>query len=289
MQEDFIMEGKKVVLVAGASSGLGLATADYLFEKGFTVYAGARSYKGEKGEKNGGGGGALRKRFLDVTDEKSIDALVREIVEKEGRIDALVNAFALIILGSAEDISMDEFKKVMDTNFFGTVGMCRRVLPHMRERGRGLIVNFSSGAGLIGIPFQGAYCSSKFAIEGFSEALRWETKNFGIDVVLVEPGDNRAGSEKYRLHAGNADSEQSPYYEDFRTVTGKIASDEANGAYPGSVAKTVCKILNARKPKIRYRVFRLMEKMLSLKMVLPSGVVEAVFFGYYNLKPKKPK
>lgn len=281
------MEERKVVLVAGASSGLGRATAEYLFEKGCTVYAGARSYKEESSEQKAESGGILRKAYLDVTDEKSVDGMVEDIIRREGRIDVLVNSFALIILGSAEDIGMDEFQNVIDTNFIGVVRMCRHVLPHMREKGRGLIVNFSSGAGLIGIPFQSAYCSSKSAIEGFSEALRWEVKSFGIDVVLVEPGDNRAGSEKYRLHAKKADSPESPYFEDFKTVTNKIASDEANGAAPVKVAEKVYGILCSRKPRIRYRVFRLMENMLPLKLVLPSRIVEMVFYGYYNLKPRK--
>jgi len=282
------MIGKKVVLVAGASSGLGLATASYLFDKGCIVYAGARSFASDSTELKQESGGILHKRPLDVTDERSIERFVQGALAGEGRIDVLVNCAAVIVLGSAEDLSMDEFRKVMDTNFFGTVMMCRHVLPHMREKGRGLIINFSSGAGLIGIPFQGAYCSSKFAIEGFSESLRWETKNCGIDVVLVEPGDNNAGSEKYRLHAVKAGPAQSPYTDDFKAVTAKIASDEANGAKAGSVAGKVFKIMASRKPRIRYRVFRLAEKMLPLKMVMPSRLVEMMFFGYYNLKSKKP-
>jgi NAD(P)-dependent dehydrogenase (short-subunit alcohol dehydrogenase family) len=280
------MSGKKVVLVAGASSGLGLAAAAHLYDKGCIVYAGARSFAAESTELKDESGGILHKGFLDVTDEGSIEKFVQGVMAVEGRIDVLVNCAAVIVLGSAEDLSMDEYRNVMDTNFFGTVMMCRQVLPHMREKGTGLIINFSSGAGLIGIPFQGAYCSSKFAIEGFSESLRWETKNFGIDVVLVEPGDNNAGSEKYRLHAGKAGSGQSPYAADFKTVTEKIASDEANGAKAGSVAGKVYKIISSRKPRIRYRVFRLAEKMLPLKMVMPSRLVEMIFFGYYNLKPR---
>jgi NAD(P)-dependent dehydrogenase (short-subunit alcohol dehydrogenase family) len=277
---------RKNIIVAGASSGLGLAVARGLAGEGHTVYAGARSFREPSEESVGAAGGVMKKSFLDVTDDASVARFIDGAVRDAGQIDVLVNCAALIILGAVEDLTMEELGRVMDTNFMGTVRACRRVLPHMRVQGRGLIVNFSSGAGLIGIPFQGAYCASKSAIEGFSETLRWEVKTRGIDVVIVEPGDNNAGSEKYRLHAQNAGAE-SPYAEDFRTVTQKIASDEANGAGPEAVAKTVCRIVEARRPRIRYRVFRLMENLLPLKQMLPTGIVEAVFFGYYNMKPKK--
>ena len=280
------MTESKIILVAGASSGLGLAVAGALAEQGHTVYAGARSYR-EPSRESMGEGGVLVKTVLDVTDDASVGALVDEIVRTEGRIDVLVNCAALIILGAMEDLSLEELNRVMDTNFTGAVRTCRRVLPHMRERGRGLIINFSSGAALIGIPFQGAYCASKSAIEGFSEALRWEVKTRGIDVVIMEPGDNNAGSEKYRLHAARS-GEGSPYLEDFKTVTRKIASDEANGAGPEAVARAVVKIVNTRKPRIRYRVFRTFgERLLPLKMLLPTAVAESLFFGYYNLKKGK--
>lgn len=274
----------KVVLVTGASSGLGLATAANLYEKGFTVYAGARSFKSESTEQSQGNNGVLHKVYLDVTDEQSIENLVRDIIGREGRIDVLVNCAAILVLGSVEEIAMEEFQKVLDTNLYGTIRMCRAVLPYMRERKKGLIINFSSGAGLVGLPFQSAYSSSKFAIEGFSEVLRWEVKNFGIDVVAVEPGDSKSGSKDYRLHSINAGSEKSPYLANFKTVTEKFASDEAKGAEPIMVANKVCKIITKSKPHIRYNVFRSVEKMLVLKMVLPSKVVEWIFFGYYNMR-----
>lgn len=285
-----MMNEKKVVLVAGASGGIGRDTAQYLFEMGCIVYAGARSYKNVSGEpETNKNQGEFHKVFLDVTDEQSIDSLMQNIIKNEGRIDVLVNCAVFLILGSVEDLSMDEFQSVINTGLYGTVRMCRHVLPFMREKKKGLIINFSSGAGLVGIPFQSPYCSAKFAIEGFSEVLRWEVKNYGIDVVLFEPGDSNAGSNNYRLHAQRADLKESPYYADFKTVTEKIESDEANGAAGILSAQKIYKIINKSKPGIRYNVFRSMEKLILLKLILPSKLIEWIFFGYYNLKKKKAK
>lgn len=278
----------QVILVSGASSGLGLATASYLAEMGCTVYAGARSYRDQSDIiKSAGSGGVLRKVYLDVSDEGSILELVGNIVRKEGRIDVLINCAAVILYGAVEDLSIEEYRQVYDTNLLGTIRMCQQVLPHMRGQGRGLIINFSSGGGIIGIPFQSAYCSSKFAIEGFSEVLRWEVKNRGIDVVVLEPGDCKSGSQNYRRRATKAVAPQSAYAEDFKTVIEKIDHDEANGADPIAAARRVYRIIMSRRPKIRYNVFRAAEKLLPLKMLLPTWITELVFFGYYNLKPRK--
>ncbi len=279
---------RKIVLVTGASSGLGLATARHLSEKGCIVYAGARSFKTGIAEQNvQEAGAALYNVYLDVTDEGSIESLTREIIRREGRLDVLVNCAAILMLGSVEDVSMEEFHRVMDTNLYGTMRMCRHVLPFMRKRKKGLIINFSSGAGLVGLPFQSPYSSSKFAVEGFTEVLRWEVKPFGIDVVALEPGDAKSGSHSYRLHAKNADSKESPYFSNFKIVTGKFASDEANGAEPALAAEKVYKIICKAKPGIRYNVFRLVEKLLVVKMILPSKIVEEIFFNYYKMKMDK--
>ncbi len=275
----------KVVLVSGASSGLGLATALYLADQGYTVYAGARSYRDEAPERMpNGSAGVCQRVYLDVSDEDSLKSVVDRVIREQGRIDVLVNCAAVIALGSVEDLSMEEYHDVINTNLYGVIRMCKQVLPHMRAQGEGLILNFSSGGGIIGIPFQSAYCSSKFAVEGFSEVLRWEVKNRGINVVVLEPGDCRSGSQNYRRRAKNAILPASEYLEDFKTVTEKIDHDEANGADPAVVAKRVYQILMSRKPKIRYNVFRSAEILLPLKMMMPTWLAEMMFFGYYNLR-----
>ena len=130
------------------------------------------------------------------------------------------------------NISIQEFEQIMNINLIGTVRMCKAVLPYMRNRKSGLIINFSSIMGLLAIPFQCAYSASKFAIEGFSEALSLETKDFGINVVIVEPTDHKSGSQKYRPHAKAATSEDSPYRDLFKIVTEKIEYDESHGDEP---------------------------------------------------------
>ena len=196
------MSGQKTVWVTGASSGLGLHTAMQLQKDGWRVIAGARSF--EEGEKDG-----MYRLKLDVTDEES----VRRFCEKAAEIappDALVQCAGMLVLGSCEETGTEEFRRVIDTNYLGMVRVNRAVLPLMRKQGHGKIVLFSSINGLLGIPFQGAYTASKHAIEGYAESLALEVKPFGIQVMLVEPGDHRSGSDKYRPHAA-AMSDGSPY------------------------------------------------------------------------------
>ena len=196
------MSGQKTVWVTGASSGLGLHTAMELQKDGWRVIAGARSF--EEGEKDG-----MYRLKLDVTDEES----VRRFCEKAAEIappDALVQCAGMLVLGSCEETGTEEFRRVIDTNYLGMVRVNRSVLPIMRAQGGGKIVMFSSINGLLGIPFQSAYTASKHAIEGYAECLALEVKPFGIQVMLVEPGDHRSGSDKYRPHAA-AMNDNSPY------------------------------------------------------------------------------
>jgi len=274
-------QSRKVILVSGASSGLGLAVANHLGNMGHIVYAGARSFKNEAEGKN------LKKIWLDVTDQKSVNDAVQNIITAEGKIDVLVNCAAMLILGSVEDISIEEFEQVINTNLIGTVRMCKAVLPYMRERKSGLIINFSSIMGLLAIPFQCAYSASKFAIEGFSEALSLETKDFGIRVVIIEPTDHKSGSQKYRLHAKEAMSGNSPYGDVFRRVVEKIEYDESHGSEPEKLAEVIGKIIDLRSPRLRYKIGKFEQKLsVTAKRILPGRVFEAVIASYYNSRKK---
>lgn len=275
---------RNIVLVAGASSGLGLAVAGYLFKRGYTVYAGARSFKTDSTEQNPEGRkGILNKVYLDVTDQASIDRVIQQIIDREGRLDVLVNCAAIIVLGPVEEISMEEYRGVIETNLFGTLRMCKGAIPIMRKQGNGLIVNFSSALGILAIPYQSAYIASKFAVEGLTEALSMEVKKFGIDVVIIEPGDHRYSSEVYRPHAVKADLPDSPYSGSFKKVTANIEKDEANGSYPIGVAKLVYKIINNEKPRLRYTVGQFVEKLaFVVKKLLPGRLFEKAIFAYYH-------
>lgn len=275
----------KIILITGASSGLGFAVTKHLAELGHTVYAGARSFTDEVH-----GAGTLKKVHLDVTNQEEVDGAVNKIIEAEGRIDVLVNCAAIQVLGSIEDMTYEEFENVLLTNTGGVVRTCKAVLPYMRNRNEGQIINFSSIMGLLAIPFQGAYTASKFAIEGFTETLRLETRNYGIKVSLVEPTDHKSGSIKYRPHAAAADLLSSAYRNLFLKVTSKIEYDESHGSDPEKLARLVGKIIQSRKPRLRYMSGKFDQKLSVLvKKVLPGRVFESIIYSYYKDGQKNAK
>ena len=236
----------KTVWVTGASSGLGLHTALALRDDGWTVVAGARSF-GEE-ERDG-----MRLLPLDVTSEESVRDFCRKAAEITGAPDALVQCAGMLVLGSCEETAIEEFRRVMETNYLGMVRMNREVLPLMRARGGGKIVLFSSINGLLGIPFQNAYTASKHAIEGYAECLAMEVKPFGIQVMLVEPGDHRSGSEKYRPHAA-AMGADSPYRDEYESTTALIHRDETGGSDPDRLGRKIAKALDGKRIPFRRRI-----------------------------------
>ncbi len=236
----------KTVWITGASSGLGLHTAMALRQDGWQVIAGARSFREETAED-----GTVRLP-LDVTREDS----VKEFCRKAAAIalpDALVQCAGMLVLGSCEETETEEFRRVIDTNYLGMVRMNREVLPLMRKRGGGKIVLFSSINGLLGIPFQSAYTASKHAIEGYAECLALEVKPFGIQVMLVEPGDHRSGSDKYRPHAA-AMTDDSPYAAAYESATRQIHHDETNGSDPDALGRIIARILDRKRIPFRKRI-----------------------------------
>ena len=241
----------EVVLVSGASSGLGRAAAEYLAAQGFRTYAGARSFAQGADAPKG-----CTPVALDVRDDASVHEAVRYIVEREGHIDALVNCAAFLTFGSCEETSADELQAVLSTNFLGMARMVRAVLPHMRDRKFGRIVNFSSINGLLGIPFQSAYTASKHAIEGWSECLAQEVRRFGVRVTLIEPGDCRNGSRKYRTRACASERKDSPYAAWYRGAVTRVTCDEEGGMPPERVAAAVANVLGKKNPPARRLVAR---------------------------------
>jgi NAD(P)-dependent dehydrogenase (short-subunit alcohol dehydrogenase family) len=273
------MNGQKTVWVTGASSGLGLHTAAALKEDGWLVIAGARSF--EDGEQDG-----IHRLNLDVTDEES----VRRFCEKAAEIaspDALVQCAGMLVLGSCEETAVEEFRRVIDTNYLGMVRMNRTVLPLMRERGGGKIVLFSSINGLMGIPFQSAYTASKHAIEGYAECLSMEVKPFGIQVMLVEPGDHRSGSDKYRPHAA-AMSESSPYAAAYESATEQIHHDETNGSDPDVLGRKIARSLDRKKIPFRKRIASPDQHLaVYIHRLLPAKLNESILRSYYIRKKTK--
>ncbi len=272
------MNGKKTVWVTGASSGLGLHTAAALKEDGWQVIAGARSF--EDGTKDG-----IHRLKLDVTDEES----VRRFCEKAGEIaapDALVQCAGMLVLGSCEETQTEEYRRVMDTNYLGMVRMNRAVLPLMRSRGGGKIMMFSSINGLLGIPFQSAYTASKHAIEGYAECLAMEAKPFGIQVMLVEPGDHRSGSDKYRPHAA-AMSAGSPYAAEYESAVAAIAHDEHNGSDPDILGRKIARTLDRKRIPFRKRIASADQHLaVYIHRLMPAKLNAWILRTYYTRKKK---
>jgi short-subunit dehydrogenase len=180
----------KVAVVTGSSSGIGFETSLLLARKGFSTYATMRNLnKSQKindiTEKENL---PLKVLQLDVTDDKSVKDAIRQIKDESSRIDVLVNNAGYGLMGALDDLSIDEFKSQFETNFFGVIRVTKEVIPIMRNQKNGNIINVSSVGGKIGIPLNSAYISSKFALEGLSESMRYELEQFGIDVILIEPG-----------------------------------------------------------------------------------------------------
>ena len=267
------MSGQKTVWVTGASSGLGLHTARALRDDGWRVIAGARSF--EDGEENG-----MTRLKLDVTDEESVERFCRKAAET-GLPDALVQCAGMLVLGSCEETTTEEFHRVIDTNYLGMVRMNHAVVPLMRQQGRGKIVLFSSINGLMGIPFQSAYTASKHAIEGYAECLQMEVKPFGIRVMLVEPGDHRSGSDRYRPHAA-AMSAESPYAAEYESTTAVIHHDETTGSDPDRLGRKIARTLDRRKIPFRKRIASAdQHAAVYIHKLLPAGVNAAILRRYY--------
>ena len=233
-----------VILITGASSGFGRAMAERLAAEGHRVYGTSRHTQAAEG---------YTMLPMDVTDCASIEAAVAHVLQCEGRIDVLINNAGMGIGGAAELATDEEISLQIGTNFLGTARVCSCVLPHMRRQRNGLIINISSIAGVFGIPYQGWYSASKFAIEGYSEALSLEVAQFGVRVVLVEPGDFCTGFTGNRRisSATQADDDYAP---SFGRVLQHIEHDEKHGGSPDYLARKVAKIVAARRPHFRYVV-----------------------------------
>ena len=265
----------KVVLVTGASSGIGKAIGEYLQNKGFIVYGTSRNPSKYKDA-------TLKLLTLDVSDENSIKETVSEIIKKEGKLDVLINNAGKGITGPVEETPIEEIKKAFDTNFFGVINVCNGVLPEMRKQQKGLIINISSIAGYMGLPYRGMYSASKSAISIYSEVLSLETKQFGITVVDVAPGDFATNIAAGRYHTPLF--ENSNYKKHYAKVLKQIDDEVDTGLQPEVMAKAIYKIILKRKPKVRYRVGTFMQRYaIHIKRLLPDRFYEKILMKHYKL------
>lgn len=263
----------QVILITGASSGIGAQTAALLHQAGHRVYGASRRHVA----------GVIPWQVMDVTDDSSVDAAIDAIIAAEGRLDTLINCAGYGIAGAVEDTSTAEAWAQFDTNYFGTVRVCRAVLPQMRAQKSGRIITIGSIGGLIAIPFQAHYSASKFALEGFCEGLRMEAAAFGIDVVLVEPGDFATGFTDARMKTA-ASTDSSPYRAQFNAALAQMEHDERHGPPPAQVARLIARIIATPRPRLRYPVGGAMQLLgIYLKRILPQAAFQRLIMQTYKL------
>lgn len=266
----------KVVLITGASLGIGKSIGIYLSKKGYKVYGTARNPDKYPQHTE------FPLLALDVTDQNSIRLCVSELMEEEGRIDVLVNNAGMGITGALEETPFDEIDRVMNTNFKGPMRVINAVVPGMRNQKKGLIINITSVAGFMGLPYRGIYSASKSAFEMISETYRMELKAFGIQMCALAPGDFETNIAAGRYHTKV--NEKSPYHPQYQFVLQQIDDHVKLGKDPIAVAKTVEKIINTKKPKVHYVVGSFIQKLsLTLKKLLPSKVYERMLMNHYKL------
>ena len=265
----------KVVLITGGSSGIGKAIGDFLFHKGFTVYGTSRNP--EKVSNS-----LFPLIALDVRNADSIHSAVAEIIETTGRLDIVINNAGVGITGPLEEIPMGEIKNNFETNFFGPIEVMKAVLPQMRNQQSGLIINITSIAGYMGLPYRSVYSASKGALELITEALRMEVKSFGIQITNVAPGDFATNIAAGRFHAPVLQG--SAYETVYGNVLQTMDAHVDSGSDPNEMAEAVYQIILNPNPKIHYKVGAFMQKFsIVLKRILPDKVYEKMLMNHYKL------
>jgi NAD(P)-dependent dehydrogenase (short-subunit alcohol dehydrogenase family) len=265
----------RAVLVTGCSSGIGRATAERLAARGYTVYATARRPEAIADLEARG----CRVLALDVTDEDSMRSAVATVCHEQGAVGALVNNAGYSQSGAIEEVPLDEVRRQFETNVFGLVRMCQLVLPGMRAQGHGRIVNVSSMGANFTFPGGGCYHATKYAVEAISDALRFEVKGFGIDVVIVQPGIIRTGfadAATDAIHAATA--AEGPYATFNAAVAGATQGAYESGPLarlgggPETVARAIERAIAARSPKIRYRVTPSAHLLVGQRALMTDGM-----------------
>ena len=268
---------QKVVLVTGGSSGIGKAIAEYLAEVGYIVYGTSRSKQDFSPEN-------VRMLQMDVTDEGSVQSAISVIESKEGQLDVLVNNAGLGMAGPLEFTSDEEAKEIFNTNVFGVMNVCRQAISLLRRSGGGNIINITSIGGHFGLPYRGVYCSSKFAVEGFSETLSMELSQFGISVSIIEPGDFKTNINANRKVARNVDES---VYPQFKQALDQVNDEVRKAGDPILIAQTIERILKKRSPNLYYQVGTTQQKLsVFLKRLLPSRMFEAIIMKHYGMNKR---
>jgi NAD(P)-dependent dehydrogenase (short-subunit alcohol dehydrogenase family) len=265
----------KVVLITGGSSGIGKSIGEFLHKKGYVVYGTSRNPEN-----------VLNSIFpllaLDVRNTASIQAAVAKIIEISGRLDVVINNAGVGITGPLEEIPMEEIKNNFETNFFGPIEVMKAVLPTMREQKSGLIINITSIAAYMGLPYRSVYSASKGALQLITEALRMEVKSFGIEITNVAPGDFATNIASGRFHAPviKGSAYEKVYGDTLATMNDHVDA----GSNPQEMAEAIYKIMQQKSPKVHYKVGVFMQKFsIVLKRALPDRMYEKMLMNHYKL------
>ncbi|PBI86798.1 putative oxidoreductase [Flavobacterium sp. ACN2] len=265
----------KVVLITGGSSGIGKSIGEFLHQKGFVVYGTSRNP--EK---------VLNSVFplvaLDVRNSDSIKTAVNKIIKTSGRLDIVINNAGVGITGPLEEIPTEEIRNNFETNFFGPIEVMKAALPQMRKQNSGLIINITSIAGYMGLPYRSVYSASKGALELITEALRMEVKAFGVEITNVAPGDFATNIAAGRYHAPVI--KDSAYEKVYGDVLATMNDHVDAGSNPNEMAEAVYKIIQTKKPNVHYKVGAFMQKFsIVLKRALPDKMYEKMLINHYKL------
>jgi NAD(P)-dependent dehydrogenase (short-subunit alcohol dehydrogenase family) len=276
----------RAVLITGCSSGIGRATAERLAQRGWTVYATARDVEaiaplGERG---------CRLLPLDVTDEGSMRRAVEEVERAEGAIGVLINNAGYSQSGAVEEVPLEKIRRQFETNVFGLVRLCQLVLPGMRGQGFGRIVNLSSMGGRLTFPGGGFYHASKHAVEAISDALRFEVRGFGVEVVVIEPGLIRTGFALTAVSSmdDGADPSNNDPYAGFDAGVARVTRENYErgplarlGGGPEAVAETIERAISAARPRTRYTVTPSARLLISGRRLLPDRAWDGLLRLFY--------
>ena len=278
----------KAVLITGCSTGIGRATAEHLAGKGWTVYATARRAEAIEDLQAKG----CKTLALDVTDEGSMTAAVAAVEAAEGAVGVLVNNAGYSQSGAVESVKLDDVRAQFETNVFGLIRMCQLALPGMRRQGWGRIVNVSSMGGRMTFPGGGIYHGTKHAVEAISDALRFEVRGFGVDVVVIEPGLIKTQFGAAAVNSIERGTAENGAYGEFNAAVAKATAGVYDGPLaklgggPETVARKIEKAITRRRPRTRYPVTPSARMIMGLRTVLPDRAWDA--FNASNFPRPKP-
>jgi short-subunit dehydrogenase len=249
-------ESEKIAVVTGSSSGIGFETSLLLAKNGFHTFATVRNLDKAKTIRNVSEMGKLPIQVieLDVTSDKSVDNAIDRIYDERNRIDILINNAGYSLIGALEDLSMREIKAQFETNLFGAIRVMKAVIPIMRKQKEGIIVNISSLAGRIGFPLFPIYSGTKFALEGVSESVRYETESSGIKIILIEPGTIKSNFASNAIMGQKTTESNSPYASLVESLMKSSTRIINQGTLPEEVSKVILKAITIENPELRYLV-----------------------------------